>query len=180
MPSWIALLRGVNVAGRRKLPMADLRTTLTGLGLSDVATYIQSGNVVFRASGTPEQLAEKISAAIAEEFGFDTDVLVIPEQKMADALDANPFPEADDDPSKLYLYFPFGEIGDYDDEAMMALATQGEAFATVGNVFYFHAPNGVGRSVLGGKLPRFIAVPLSARNLRSCRKILELSRKGAS
>ena len=59
MPSWIALLRGVNVGGRRKLPMADLRTTLTGLGLSDVATYIQSGNVVFRASGTPEQLDRK-------------------------------------------------------------------------------------------------------------------------
>ena len=174
MERWVALLRGVNVGGHRKLPMAELRAMLTELGLSGVATYIRSGNAVFRAPGTAEGLAERIHAAIAERFGLEADVLVLPARTLADAVDANPFLDAD--PAKVHLYFPFGEIGGYDEAALRALATRGESFATAGTILYLHAPGGVGRSDLAAKLSRLIDGRLTARNLRTCRTVLELAR----
>ncbi len=175
MQTWIALLRGVNVGGHRKLPMADLRAALAAEGLADVATYIQSGNLIFTAGGEAGALAERIASVIARAFGFETDVLVFPAERLAAGLVANPFPEAEDDPARLYIHFPFGEIAPLDEAGLAALASRGERFALVGGLFYLHAPEGVGRSDLAARLERFINVPTTARNLRSCRKMLELA-----
>lgn len=165
------------MGGHRKLPMADFRDTLAGLGLNDVATYIQSGNAVFRADGRSAALAAKISDAVMRGFGFRADVLVMRKQDLAAAIAHNPFPDAETDPARLHLYFGFGEIDAYDPTALSELATQGEEFETRGRVFYLHTPNGIGRSQLAAKLGRFIKTPMSARNFRSCRKILDLSQK---
>lgn len=70
MPTHVALLRGVNVGGRNKVPMADLRKVLTSLGYTDVATYVQSGNAVFTTERTDTgALAAAIERAIAENVG---------------------------------------------------------------------------------------------------------------
>ena len=75
--TYVALLRGINVGGRSLVPMAELRALFTSLGLADVQTYIQSGNVVFTAGGgEEEELAARIEAALAEAFGIAPAVLL--------------------------------------------------------------------------------------------------------
>ncbi len=71
MPRWVLLLRGINVGGKNKLPMADLKSLLAELGASDIVTYIQSGNAVFSASGlSPQIFSKKLSKAISDTHGF--------------------------------------------------------------------------------------------------------------
>lgn len=95
MNTYIALIRGINVGGRNKLPMKDLRDVLEGLGHQAVRTYLQSGNVVFQSkNGDGRKLARDIGAAIRENHPFAPEVLVLTMDELRDVLAANPFPEA--------------------------------------------------------------------------------------
>lgn len=179
MTTWIALLRGVNVGGHRKLPMAEFRTLLTGLGYQGVATYIQSGNAVFQSNGDGDAIATEISGAIDARFGFAPDIMMLTADQLQAALAANPFPETEGAPTTLHLFFLALPDPSVDLDAMQAAATQGEDFRMDRKIFYFHTPGGMGRSDLGGKLARFIKTPMTGRNLRSCHRILELAQKGA-
>src|SRR6186997_1339114 len=91
MATYVALLRGINVGGARKLPMADLAALLTGLGLEDVRTYIASGNVVFRAPSGGRALASRIERAIEEATGLDVAVLLRTPAELAKVVERNPF-----------------------------------------------------------------------------------------
>jgi uncharacterized protein (DUF1697 family) len=84
------MLRGVNVGGR-KLPMADLRALVERLGCTSVRTYVQSGNVVFEAAGTPAALASRLAAAIEADRGFPVPVIVRGARDLAATVSANPF-----------------------------------------------------------------------------------------
>ena len=179
MTTWIALLRGVNVGGHRKLPMAEFRALLGKLGYQNVATYIQSGNAVFRAEGEAQSLAQEISAAVEARFGFAPDIMMLTAEQLQAALAVNPFPAAEAAPTTLHLFFMNRPMPVVDLKAMQEAATRGEKFSLGDGVFYFHTPNGMGRSELGGKLTRFIKTPMTGRNLRSCHKILELAQGGA-
>jgi len=90
--AWIGLFRGINVGGHNKVPMKDLVTLLCGLGLQQVRTYIQSGNVVFRGSGTAAALIEDIGAAVSRRFGFRPLLVLLDAKQLAQAAAANPFP----------------------------------------------------------------------------------------
>jgi uncharacterized protein (DUF1697 family) len=99
----VALLRAVNVGGR-KLPMAELRALCGAFGWSDVATYIQSGNLVFTASGKPDEIEAVLEKAIEKEFGLDVPVIVRSKAQWAKYPGLNPFPQAArDEPAKLHL-----------------------------------------------------------------------------
>ena len=176
MNAWIALLRGVNVGGYKKLPMADFRALLGDLGFDKVATYIQSGNAVFRANGTPPEIAAKISASVHDKFGYQVDVFVLSLDDLLNAVGANPFPQAQDNPKSLHLFFLAQPVKTPDVEAMKIHATRGEEFDWSDKVFYFYTPNGFGRSELAAKLGRFIKTSMTGRNLRSCHKIIELAK----
>jgi len=176
METWIALLRGVNVGGHKKLPMADFRVLLGGLGFADVATYIQSGNAVFRAPGPSTEIAENIRAAVADQFGFDTDVMVLSQAALENAVAKNPFPQAEQNPTTLHLFFLGAPVAAPDHAALTAAATQGEEFHLDGDIFYFHTPGGMGKSAMAARLSRLIGVPMTGRNLRSCEKVIELAR----
>src|SRR5262245_48215135 len=92
MPTHIALLRGVNVGGGGKLAMADLRQVMSALGHRDVATYIQSGNVVFTTTGADcGPLADQIQAALASSLGLRTTVIVLSRDELAAVINANPY-----------------------------------------------------------------------------------------
>jgi uncharacterized protein (DUF1697 family) len=93
MAKLVALLRAVNVGGR-KLPMAELRSLCGELGWEKVETYIQSGNVVFSASGQPEALEAMLETAIKDRFRLDVPVIVRTARQWASYAKANPFPEA--------------------------------------------------------------------------------------
>ena len=93
MQQYIALLRGINVGGHRKVPMAALRQVMSDLNFEEVKTYIQSGNIIFLSDEkhTKMQIAKIISKAIVEEFGFEVPVVVKTADAIKKAVEANPF-----------------------------------------------------------------------------------------
>lgn len=177
MTTWVALLRGINVGGRNILPMDELRALLEDLGLEDVRTYIQTGNVVFRSESVdePRRLARRIAAVIEESRGFEPRVLVIEIETLRRALKSNPFPEAESEPKTLHLYFLEAEPEDSDLEALADLARESERFELREDVLYLHAPEGIGRSKLASRAERVLGVSMTGRNWRTATKVAALS-----
>jgi uncharacterized protein (DUF1697 family) len=177
MQIWIALLRGINVGGNNILPMKDLRGLLDDLGYENARTYIQSGNCVFQ-SGENEagKLEGEIGSAIEKQFGFRPHVFVLTLDALDEAIAANPYPQANDDPKSLHFSFLAKPARDVDLGALEALKADNEAFTLTDAVFYLYAPDGIGRSKLAAKTERHLAVPMTGRNLRSVLKITELAR----
>ena len=173
----VALLRAVNVGGR-KLPMADLRALCSGLGWQDVATYIQSGNVVFTANGKPDALEKKLEDAVAERFGFDAPVIVRTAAQWAQYPPGNPFPKAaEDEPNRLMLLLSKAPPAKGAEDMIEARAVAGERVARVGDALWFHYPDGAGTSKLTPSLiDRAIGSPGTARNYRTVATLLELLR----
>ena len=175
MHTYITLLRGINVGGHNKLPMKELRTLLTNLGLQNVQTYIASGNVVFQAEvRDTAELATKISAAINGQFGFEPRILILTEEEMVAAVQANPYPEAEPEPKTLHLYFLADDPKTPNLDALTTLRKENERFQLIGRVFYLHAPDGIGRSKIAEKAERHLGVPTTARNWRTVSKILTM------
>ncbi len=187
MHTYIALLRGINVGGRHKLPMRDLVTLLEGLGLKNVKTYIQSGNIVFQSERTDRPaLAREISAAIEANHGFAPHTILLSRAELRAAMTINPYPEAEQEPKTLHLFF-LDDVGDAGGIAVAGIAADGaldvlravkaasERFQLIDSVLYLHAPEGIGRSKLAAKLSSGWNVPVTARNSRTVTKIMEMA-----
>lgn len=184
MTTWVALLRGINVGAANRLPMAELRKVLEELGLEDVRTYIQSGNVVFDSAvdgdgdgddgGLAEALAERIELAIEERHGFHPRVLVLSAARFREAMNANPYPEAEAEPKSLHLYFLSEQPTDFDTSALEAVASPTERFRLGDHVLYLHTPDGFGRSKLATRAEALLGVPATARNWRTVTRIREM------
>ncbi|HUG00440.1 MAG TPA: DUF1697 domain-containing protein [Longimicrobiales bacterium] len=171
----IVLLRGVNVGGKNRLPMDELARLLEGLGLEDVETYIQSGNAVGRNVGdAPSKLGEALAAAIEERRGFRPRVLVIGADRLSEAVDANPFPEAADEPGFLHLFFLALPPPSPDLDSLAEIATASERFHLARDVFYIHTPDGFGRSKLAARVEKLLGVAATARNWRTVSKLREM------
>jgi uncharacterized protein (DUF1697 family) len=172
----IALFRGINVGGRNSLPMKALSTLLESLGCSDVKTYIQSGNVVFRhASADDEKLSRDISAAIDNEFGFLPKVFLLTAAELQHAVDDNPFADATAEPKTLHLCFFAGQAKNIDVASIESLKSESESFVLADRVFYLHAPDGIGRSKLAAGVEKLLGVATTGRNWRTVSKILEMT-----
>ena len=175
-PVTVLLLRGVNVGGRNRLPMAEFRALLAGLGLQGVASHVQSGNAVFRDPGRPD-LGPTIAAAMQERFGFAPALFLLSADDLAEALAQNPYQAAGAATGTavhlVFLREPLSAA------ALAELAGQAgaeEAVAQVGRVLYLHTPKGIGRSVLAERLERLVKQPKTARNQSSASAILALAR----
>lgn len=177
MGRMVALLRAVNVGGR-KLPMADLRALCAELGWQDVATYIQSGNLVFTANGKPDALEKKLEDAVARRFGFDSPVIVRTAKDWAQYPAGNPFPKAAaDEPNRLMLLLSKRPPAAGAEEAIQARAVAGERVERAGDALWFYYPDGAGTSKLTPSLiDRAIGSPGTARNYRTVATLLELLR----
>lgn len=145
----VALLRGVNVGGKNRLPMADLAAMFTKIGCGGVATYIQSGNVVFHAdTALSARVPKAISKAITERFGFEAPVVIRTAEEIAMASRENPFLAAGVDPEKLHIGF----LADLPAEASVASLDPNrcppDEFVVRGKDIFFHFPNGVARTKL--------------------------------
>ena len=177
MPTHVALLRGINVAGK-KLAMADLRALMADLGHTDVATYIQSGNAVFTSDETDTiKLADELQQAIADRLSVDCGVVVITRDELQQVIDDNPFP-AEDNPKALHAVFRQAELTDA--ERAKVAEAQGRAQAKgcddeaviVGRTMFLHTPNGLGRSELSAQLSRTAASKTgTARNWATVHKL---------
>lgn len=170
MPRQIALLRGVNVGGSKKVAMATLRELFAELGLTEIKTYVNSGNVVFsgRKTGAP-----KLERAIAERFGFDVPVIVRTRDELADVAAANPLGDVSTNASRYLVLFA--------DKAIDAAKADdvepgaGERFVIRGREAYLWLPDGVHASPLAKAMnEKRFGVRLTGRNWRTVENLLKL------
>jgi uncharacterized protein (DUF1697 family) len=172
----VALLRGINVGANRKVPMARLRALCAGLGWAEVETYIQSGNLVFAASGSAAALEAALEQAIAGEFGFDIAVIVRSAGDWPGYVAGNPFPEAARDaPNRLMLHLSKRPPAAGAEEAIAAKAAAGEQVRRVGDALWIHYPQGAGTTKISPNLlDRAAGSPVTARNWRTVLTIGEM------
>ena len=174
--TWIALLRGINVVGRRQLLMKDLAAIFQRGGFSSVRTYIQSGNVVFQSSrGSARSLAAEVGALILERSGFEPHVMVLSHRELAAAVRGNPFAEAERDHKALHLFFLSARPPRPDLDSLTRLKRGREGFALEGKVFYLFTPHGFPQCELHDKVERFLGVRATARNWRTVNALLSMS-----
>jgi uncharacterized protein (DUF1697 family) len=163
MPSYVALLRGINVGGNNKVAMADLRQVAIDLGHARVATYIQSGNMVFNSPGTDQAaLADALQREISRQLGVSPAVVVVSREEVDQVIAGNPFP-ATDNPRMLHAVFRRDEMPPAGlaavDQATRAAREAGsrDEARVVGRTLYLHTPDGFGRSDLAARLSRSAA-----------------------
>ncbi|UUU30102.1 DUF1697 domain-containing protein [Streptomyces sp. CA-210063] len=182
MTTYAALLRGINVGGSKKVPMADLRTLLTGLGHTGVATYLQSGNVVFTSDhGDEDSLATEITTAIEKHFGFTVDVLVRDHAYLESVREACPFPAAELEGKQLHVTYFSEPVGEDRFESIDQQAFLPEEFRLGDRALYLYAPDGLGRSKLAETLskPRLLkGLVATTRNWNTVVKLAELTKAG--
>jgi uncharacterized protein (DUF1697 family) len=177
LKTWIALLRGINVVGRRKLLMKDLAAIFERGGFESVRTYIQSGNVVFEsARGSARTLSGEIGELILKKSGFKPHVIVLSVSELERAVRGNPFPQADADHKSLHLFFLSGRPARPDLDRLAQLKVGREAFELNGAVFYLYTPRGFPQCALHDKVERFLGVDATARNWRTANQLLAMSR----
>ncbi|HEY0311299.1 MAG TPA: DUF1697 domain-containing protein [Allosphingosinicella sp.] len=164
----IALLRGINVGGRNKVPMAALREVCAGLGWREAATFIQSGNVVFDAQGGDGALEAALEKALAERFEVRTAVIVRSGTEWAKIIAANPFAdESEREPNRVLVGLSKHALAPGAAEAA-AKAAAGERVEQAGGALWFHYPNGAGQSKLTpAMIDRAAGSPVTARNWRT-------------
>lgn len=166
MTAYVALLRAINVGGTGKLPMADLKVLCEKAGFLDVATYIQSGNVVFRSQRGEASVKKRLEQSLAERMGKPVGVHVRAREEVAAVLEHNPFPAAP--PNRVIVFFLDAPLTN---SAVAALETPGgEEIRTHGRELYVHYPLGQGQSDL--KLP--VQRTGTGRNLNTVQKLADM------
>lgn len=168
MKKYVALLRGINVSGQKKIKMAELREWLSDAGLLSVQTYIQSGNIVFESDQSESQTASLIEAAILKASGFEVPTLVLPQDFLKDVIAGNPFLESIDDEKKLYVCFLLDEVTP---EGMGNLKTAdlgGDEYRIVDRVIYTCYHQGMGKTKMDNNfLEKRLKVRATSRNWRT-------------
>ncbi|WP_406174670.1 DUF1697 domain-containing protein [Streptomyces sp. NBC_00996] len=177
--TYAALLRGINVGGAKKVPMAELRTLIEGLGLTDVRTYLQSGNAVFSSDhGDEESLAAELARAIEKHFGFTVGVLVRDHAYLKAVREACPFPAAELEAKQLHATYFSGPVDDERFASVDQSAFLPEEFRLGDRVLYLYAPDGLGRSKLAATLskPRLLkGITATSRNWNTVVKLEEMT-----
>ncbi|MFH8406248.1 DUF1697 domain-containing protein [Streptomyces sp. NPDC018019] len=178
MSRQIALLRGINVGGHNRFPMAQQRELFASLGHRDVTVLLQTGNIVFADPGTPpEETARRIETRIAEELGFPVPAVVRTRDELAAAVAANPFPQAVAEPKTLHVTFLSDAPADPSPlEALDSGAYAPDRLRLIGRELYLWCPDGMGRSKLADAVSRArLGVTATARNWNTVTKLLALA-----
>jgi len=182
MPNFIALLRGINVGKAKRIPMADLRALLAGLGYTDIATLLNSGNAVFRsAKGTPAQHAETIAAAIRKELMIEVPVIVKSAKELASIVSENSLVEgAAANHSQLLVVFAqstatLSELG-----AVESLVVLPERFLVGQCAAYLHCASGILESKAGEALLGKAGKSITTRNWATVLKLQAMAAEAAT
>jgi uncharacterized protein (DUF1697 family) len=173
----VALLRGINVGGKNRVPMAGLKSELAELGLEDVVTYVQSGNVVFRAARSTDGVAADIEKRITKAYGLRITVVLRTPAELTRIAKNNPFLGRETDHLKLHVVFldnrpGAGAVAKLDPER-----SPPDEFSVRGREIYLHLPNGSARTKLTlDYFERRLGVAATARNWKTVLKLVELAR----
>ena len=173
MTSHIALLRGINV-GANTLKMERLREVFAELGFAGVRTYVQSGNVLFGAKGTPAGLSATIEEKLRGETRLPVSVIVRTPAQLQRIIDANPFlREEGVDPRKLHVTFLAGAASKSGRAALAAVKSGADSWHAAGDVVYLHCPGGYGRTKLtNARIEKLLA---TTRNWATVTALYEMS-----
>ncbi len=178
MPVYISMLRGVNVGGHNRMKMDQLRRLFSSLGCEQAQTYIQSGNLVFRAARqSPRALSQKLEKSIQEEFGFSVDVVTRTAAEMGATIRDNPFLKRQGvDVSKLHVTF----LSQAPDAAALKKLTAVEAgpdeFSYSGEVIYLYCLNRYSDTRLSNSfLEKVLAVRATTRNWATVNQLYEMA-----
>ncbi|GAA1767551.1 DUF1697 domain-containing protein [Streptomonospora arabica] len=175
MARYAALLRGINVGGRNKVRMADLRALLGGLGYTDTATLLQSGNAVFSADGAdPRAIGAAIEGALADELGLAVAVVVRSAADLQRVVGAVPC--AVRDPAKCAVAFLDSPVDRERLAALDSAAYAPEELVPGEREVYLYFPDGLGRAKLTPLLDRYLPAPVTVRNWNTTTRLLELAR----
>lgn len=175
---YIALLRGINVSGQKIIKMAELRVHLSELKINNVATYIQSGNILFDSDNVDTSILEaSIQSKISEKYGFEVPVVVINRDYLIKAESENPFPnQTKEAANRAFITFLKEEPKDENIEALKRIDISPDLMELKGKNLYFYCPNGAGRSKISNTLfEKKLKVAATSRNFKTVWKLLELS-----
>ncbi len=176
---YAALLRGINVGGKKKVPMAELREVLQGLGYEDVRTYLQSGNAVFSAPRRDTAaLARELEQAIEGRFGFPVAVQLVDGAFLRDVVEACPFPADELEGRQLHATFCSEQPEQSRFAGIDAPSFLPEEFRVGDRVLYLYAPDGLGRSKLAEALYKpavFKGINVTTRNWNTVVKLAEMT-----
>lgn len=179
--TFIALLRGVNVGGHNRIPMRELRAACADLGWAGIGTYIQSGNVVFRAESAAGEVADALEGMIERRFGLSIPVIVRTARDWTAYVRGNPFPEESHNEPHLVMLglsktTPRRDAAD----RLQERAVNGEQVLRIGDALWIHFERGVARSKLSpALLDRLVGSPVTMRNWRTVLKLRELAASGS-
>ncbi len=182
MNTYIALLRGINVSGQKKIKMADLKIALEQLGFTEVTTYIQSGNIVFKYVKTHhDELSKRIHDKIDAHFGFDVPVLVITPQTLNSIYKKNPFldriTKGEIAENKMFFTLLKNAPDTIAAQELSDTSYGEEEFLITENVVYFYAANGYGKTKLNNNFfEKKLKSSATTRNLKTVVKLMELSK----
>jgi uncharacterized protein (DUF1697 family) len=177
MTTYVALLRGINVGGNKMVSMAELRVALEKMGLSDVRTLLQSGNVVFRAAGRGgAKLEQSLESELEKRLKCQADFHVRTAAEWQDVVARNPFPEdARQDPGHLLVMFFREPLDKVKIKALQAAIPGRERMHADGRHLYVVFPDGVGTSKLPALLDKTLGARGTGRNWNTVLKISALS-----
>ncbi len=171
---YVAFLRGINVGGKAILPMKDLKRLFEDARCTNVATYIQSGNVVFTAPAKiVKTLDASLTARIKEQYGHTTRLVIRDAAKLQSIVDNNPFLDRSDDPTRLHVVF----LADPPtaSEALDPLRSPPDEFRVLGQEIYLHLPNGAADTKLTNAwFDSKLKTVSTGRNWRTVTRMLEL------
>ena len=170
MNTFIIILRGINVSGKNKLPMQELRDLLNGLGFENVQTYIQSGNIVLSTVDDKETVIIKIKEAIKNQFDYDVPVLVKTIEAWEKAIANNPYKEV----AEKQQYFTF--LSEIPVVTAIEVNAKADEFTIVDDVVYINAVGGYGKTKLNNNFfEKKLKVTATTRNLKTTMKLLDLA-----
>ena len=177
MRTYVALLRGINVGGRNKLPMRDLAAIFVDAGCTDVATYIQSGNVVFCAEAKlAARIPGLISDSIAERLDLRVPVVIRSAAEFEQVVACNPYLELEPDFTKLHVVFLADSPTSAACDALDPNRSPGDAYRIRGGEIYLHLPNGAARTKLSNAyFDSKLGTVSTGRNWRTVLKLHELA-----
>jgi uncharacterized protein (DUF1697 family) len=182
MAAFIALLRGINVSGHNRIPMAELRSSCADLGWKNVQTYIQSGNMIFHADAPMDRLESELERVIESRFGLSIPVIVRAAADWPAYVEGNPFPdESQRAPNLVMLALSKAAPSPGAVDRLRERAASCERVTQVGDALWIHFADGSARSKLSpALLDRLVGSAVTTRNWRTVLKLEELARSSTS
>ncbi len=178
MEIYIAILRGINVSGQKKIKMADLKAHLEELNFKNVQTYIQSGNVIFEhEAASPESLENEIEKKIFEKYGFRVPIIIKTPPELEYVLNNNPFLNDPDKASdRLYVTFLADAPSTINIGKLENTDHSPEEYVLDGRNIYFFSPGGYGRAKMNNNFfENKLKVNATTRNWRTINKLVEIA-----